>query len=225
MTLTLWLAFVGVALAASFSPGPGVLLAISTTTALGARRTAFSSAGNAVGVFLVSCVAVSGVGLLFQRSPLAFAVLRYAGAGYLAWLGIKQWRQAGKALSTIATQTAEGPTATQTAAKRPATAAPPLESSSRYAVFRRGVLVACSNPKAILFFAAVFPHFMPPGPVQLGRFLLLSLTFVACTFVSHLSYVLLTASAGARFLAGRGMAHLQRGTGVMFVLLAGALLR
>lgn len=205
MTLTLWLAFVGVALAASFSPGPGVLLAISTTTALGARRTAFSSAGNAVGVFLVSCVAVSGVGLLFQRSPLAFALLKYAGAGYLAWLGIKQWRQAGKMLS-----------ATEMLA--PA-------SSSRYAVFRRGVLVACSNPKAILFFAAVFPHFMPPGPVQPGRFLLLSLTFVACTFVSHLSYVLLTASAGSRFLAGQGMARLQRGTGVMFVLLAIAILK
>jgi threonine/homoserine/homoserine lactone efflux protein len=225
MTLTLWLAFVGVALAASFSPGPGVLLAISTTTALGARRTAFSSAGNAVGVFLVSCVAVSGVGLLFQRSPLAFAVLKYAGAAYLAWLGIKQWRQAGKALSATATQMTERPTAAD-AAKLPATAAmAPLESSSRYAVFRRGVLVACSNPKAILFFAAVFPHFMPPGPVQLGRFLLLSLTFVACTFVSHLSYVLLTASAGSRFLAGQGMARLQRGTGVMFVLLAIAILR
>jgi len=207
MTMTLWLAFVGVALAASFSPGPGVLLAISTTTALGARRTAFSSAGNAVGVFLVSCVAMSSVGLLFQRSPLAFALLKYAGAGYLAWLGLKQWRQAGKALSTSVTE--------------PASSA----ASSRYAVFRRGVLVACSNPKAILFFAAVFPHFMLPGPVQLGRFLLLSLTFVACTFVSHLSYVLLTACAGSRFLAGRGMARLQRGTGVMFVLLAGALLR
>jgi len=209
MTFALWLTFLGVALAASFSPGPGVLLAISTTTTLGARRTAFSSAGNAVGVFLVACVAVSGVGLLFQRSPLAFAVLKYAGAGYLAWLGIKQWRQAGKALA---------------AAKMAAPPVPAAAERSRYAVFRRGVLVACSNPKAILFFAAVFPHFMPAGPLQMGRFLLLSLTFVACTFVSHLSYVLLTASAGARFLAGFGMARVQRGTGVMFVLLAGALL-
>jgi threonine/homoserine/homoserine lactone efflux protein len=135
----------------------------------------------------------------------------------LAWLGIKQWRQAGKTLSAM------------TAGAQPQPGVPPAPMTathaSRYAVFRRGVLVACSNPKAILFFAAVFPHFMPPGPVQLGRFLLLSLTFVACTFVSHLSYVLLTASAGARFLAGRGMARVQRATGVMFILLAGALLR
>lgn len=205
MTLALWLTFVGVALAASFSPGPGVLLAVATTATLGARRTAFSSAGNAVGVLLVACVAMSGVGLLFQRVPLALAALKVAGAGYLAWLGLKQWRQAGQALPP---NLASAPTA-----------------GGRWAVFRRGVLVACSNPKAILFFAAVFPQFMPPGQIDTRRFVLLSLTFVACTFVSHLSYVLLTASVGARFLSGPGMARLQRTTGLLFIVLAAALLR
>lgn len=68
MSLSLWLSFVAVVLAATFSSGPGVLLAISTTLTLGARRTLYSSAGNAAGVFLVSCVAVSGAGLLFFRS-------------------------------------------------------------------------------------------------------------------------------------------------------------
>lgn len=205
MTLALWLTFVGVALAASFSPGPGVLLAVATTVNLGARRTAFSSAGNAVGVLLVACVAMSGVSLLFQRSPLALAALKLAGAGYLAWLGIKQWRQAGQGLQS-------------------GMEAAPLQGS-RWLVFRRGVMVACSNPKAILFFAAVFPQFMPPGQIEAQRFVLLSLTFVACTFVSHLSYVLLTANLGARFLSGQGMARLQRGTGLLFIVLAVALLR
>ena len=200
MTFSLWLGFLCVALAATFSPGPGVLLAISTTLTLGARRTAYSSAGNAVGVFLVSCVAVSGVGLLVRHSPLAFAALKLAGAGYLAWLGVRQWRSAGQgARAAISAETA---------------------GSSRYAVFRRGVLVACSNPKAILFFAAVFPQFMPPGQFDARRFLMLSLTFVACTFVSHFSYVLLAAAAGPRLLAGPGMARIQRTTGVLFVALA-----
>lgn len=208
MPFALWFAFLCLALAASFSPGPGVLLAISTTMTLGARRTAYSSAGNAVGVFLVSCVAVSGVGLLFQRSPLAFYALKLAGAAYLAWLGVKLWRGAGK----------ESPKA---APKDPAG----LDAASRYAVFRRGLLVACSNPKAILFFAAVFPQFMPPGQVDAGRFLLLSLTFVGCTLVSHLSYVLLAATAGERVLTGPGMARLQRGTALLFVALAIALAR
>lgn len=206
LTFSLWLAFLAMALAATFSPGPAVLLAVSTTLTLGARRTAYSSAGNAVGVFLVSCVAVAGVGLLFQAWPPAFTILKLAGAGYLAWLGVKQWRQAGNF----------GQSGQSGQASAPA-------GSSRAAVFRRGMLVACSNPKAILFFAAVFPQFMPPGRIDIARFLLLSLTFVACTLVAHLSYVLLAATAGARVLSGRRMALLQRGTGVLFIALALAL--
>jgi threonine/homoserine/homoserine lactone efflux protein len=208
MTFAFWLTFLCLALAASFSPGPGVLLAISTTVTLGARRTVYSSAGNAVGVFLVSCVAVSGVGLMVQRSPLAFSALKLAGAAYLAWLGVKQWRGAGQGVHKAV------PDDSAVAG-----------AGSRYAVFRRGVLVACSNPKAILFFAAVFPQFMPPGEVDARRFLLLSLTFVGCTFVSHFSYVLLAASAGARILTGPGMARLQRGTALLFIALAVAMVR
>jgi len=204
MTLSLWLAFLAVALATTFSPGPAVLLAISTTLAMGPRRTVYSSAGNAVGVFLVSCVAVGGVGLLLQASPWAFSALKVAGAGYLAWLGVKQWRNAGKAGQLVP------PGAPQV--------------SSRQALFRRGVLVSCSNPKAILFFAAVFPQFMPPGSVDLARFLLLSLTFVACTVLAHLAYILLAAAAGTHILAGPRMGQLQRGMGLLFVVLAVALL-
>ena len=200
MTLSLWLAFLAMALATTFSPGPAVLLAVSTTLTLGARRTAYSSAGNAVGVFLVSCVAMAGMGLLFKAWPPAFSALKLAGAAYLAWLGIRQWRNAGQASAAAHASAPAG--------------------SSRAAVFRRGLLVACSNPKAILFFAAVFPQFMPPGDIDVMRFLLLSLTFVACTLVAHLSYVLLAATAGARIISGPRMAILQRGTGVLFIGLA-----
>lgn len=199
MTFSLWLAFLAMALAATFSPGPAVLLAVSTTLTLGARRTAYSSAGNAVGVFLVACVAVGGMGVLFKAWPAAFSALKLGGAAYLAWLGVKQWRNAGQVRAVLAS-------------------AP--EGSSRGAVFRRGMLVACSNPKAILFFAAVFPQFMPPGEIALARFLLLSLTFVACTLVAHLSYVLLAATAGSRIMSGPRMAILQRGTAVLFISLA-----
>lgn len=203
LTLSLWLAFLAMALAATFSPGPAVLLAVSTTLSLGARRTAYSSVGNALGVFLVSCVAVGGVGLLFEAWPPAFTVLKLAGAAYLAWLGVKQWRQGGQSDHAGLPGAASAPAA-----------------SSRAAVFRRGLLVACSNPKAILFFAAVFPQFMPPGRVDIARFLLLSLTFVAASLVAQFSYVLLTATAGARVLSGRRMALLQRGTGLLFIGLA-----
>ena len=202
MPLSLWLSFDAVALAATISPGPGVLLAISTTLALGPRRTLYSSAGNAAGVFIVSCVAVSGAGLLFSRSPAAFALLKTAGAAYLAWLGLQQWRHAGQA----PTQPAQH------------------GDSRRRAVFTRGLAVACSNPKSILFFTAVFPQFLPMQQMTGPRFLLLSLTFVVCMFVSHATYVLLAAKAGTRLLQGGGMRILRRFMGVLFVLMAAALL-
>lgn len=200
MTLSLWLTFLGMALAASLSPGPGVLLAISTTLTHGARRTAFSSAGNATGVFMVACVAASGVGLLLQHSLVALTALKIAGAAYLAWLGLKQWSQAQRGGHAALVSSPRG--------------------ASRRAVFRRGMLVACSNPKAILFFAAVFPQFMPPGEAATSNFLLLSLSFVACTFISHFAYVLLVAWAGLRLFEGQLMARLQRGTGALLILLA-----
>lgn len=208
MSLSLWLSFVAVALAATFSPGPGVLLAISTTLALGARRTLYSSAGNAAGVFIVSCIAVSGAGLLFSRSPAAFTALKMGGAAYLAWLGIQQWRQAGHAPA-------------QSSAQSPALYG--AADGSRRAVFMRGLAVACSNPKSILFFTAVFPQFLPMQQMTGPRFLLLSLTFVACMFVSHVSYVLLAAKAGTRLLNGRGMRVLRRFMGALFVLMAAGL--
>jgi homoserine/homoserine lactone efflux protein len=204
MTMSLWLSFVLVSLAATFSPGPGVLLAISTTLSLGARRTAYSSAGNAIGVFLVSCVAVSGVGLLFAHSPRAFGALKLAGAGYLIYLGVKQWRAAaGAGALELATPAADG---------------------SRRALVLRGIAVACSNPKAILFFSAIFPQFMPLEQRAVGRFFLLSMTFVVCTFVSHFSYVVLAASAGPTLFEGRGMVRLKRGMGLIFIVLGVAML-
>lgn len=200
MTLSLWLAFLALALVTTFSPGPAVLLAVSSTLELGPRRAAYGSAGNAVGVFLVACVAVGGVGMLFQAWPSAFVALKLAGALYLAWLGVQQWRRAGHA--------------------RGATVAAAPEKHSRRFVFRRGLLVACSNPKAIVFFAAVFPQFMPPGALAPGRFLVLSLTFVGCTLLAHTAYIGLAASAGPRMLNGPRMALLQRGMAVVLIGLA-----
>lgn len=202
-TLSLWLAFLAMALATTFSPGPAVLLAVSSTMALGPRRAAYGSAGNALGVFLVACVAVGGVGVVFTAWPPAFTVLKLAGAVYLAWLGVQQWRRAGRAGGAASASAPAG--------------------SSRRQVFRRGLLVACSNPKAIVFFAAVFPQFMPPGAPALDRFLLLSLTFVGCTLLAHLSYIMLAATVGSRILHGPRMAQLQRGMALLFIGLAVAM--
>ncbi|OEZ58130.1 LysE family translocator [Duganella sp. HH105] len=212
MTVSTWLLFLSVSLAAAFSPGPGVLMAISTATTMGAKRAFYSSAGNALGVFIVATTAVAGLGLLLKTSALAFGALKVAGAAYLIYLGIKAWRSAG-----LVTATAE-------AAAR-AEAAPGAAEASRFSTFRSGLLVAVSNPKAILFFTAVFPQFMPPDHVDPVRFLLLTSTFTSCTLLSHFFYVACASWLKRSVKQSIARTRLaKRTTGVIFVGMGGALL-
>ncbi|MCU6497150.1 LysE family translocator [Rugamonas sp. A1-17] len=212
MTLSTWLLFLSVSLAAAFSPGPGVLMAISTATTMGARRAFYSSAGNALGVFIVATTAVAGLGLLLKTSALAFGALKVAGAGYLIYLGIKAWRHASQV-----TETAE--------AAATATPVASTAQASRLSTFRSGLLVAVSNPKAILFFTAVFPQFMPPDHVDPVRFLLLTSTFTSCTLLSHFFYVACASWLKRSVKQSIARTRLaKRTTGVIFVGMGGALL-
>jgi threonine/homoserine/homoserine lactone efflux protein len=216
MTLSTWLLFLSVSLAAAFSPGPGVLMAISTATTQGARRAFYSSAGNALGVFIVATTAVAGLGLLLKTSALAFAALKLAGAAYLIYLGIKAWRSA-------ATHTA--PAAADAVDAADAAPAARVVEASRFSTFRSGLLVAVSNPKAILFFTAVFPQFMPPDHVDPMRFLLLTSTFTACTLISHFFYVACASWLKRSVKQSAARSRLaKRGTAVIFVGMGGALL-
>lgn len=207
MTWSTWLVFLSVSLAAAFTPGPGVLMAITTASTQGPGRALYSSAGNAFGVFIVATTAVAGLGLVLKTSALAFGLVKLAGAAYLIYIGVQTWRRAARAPA-------------------PASAtAPPVLQASRGATFRAGLLVAVSNPKAILFFTAIFPQFMPPDRIDIGRFLVLTSAFTACTLLSHLFYV-----AGATWVKRRvkhsaARARLaRRGTAVLFVGMGGALL-
>jgi homoserine/homoserine lactone efflux protein len=213
MTLSTWLLFLSVSLAAAFSPGPGVLMAISTATTQGARRAFYSSAGNALGVFIVATTAVAGLGLLLKTSALAFAALKLAGAAYLIYLGIKAWRSASTQTPPSDADAADAPTAAR------------VVEASRFSTFRSGLLVAVSNPKAILFFTAVFPQFMPPDHVDPVRFLLLTSTFTACTLISHCFYVACASWLKRSVKQSAARSRLaKRSTAVIFVGMGGALL-
>lgn len=210
MTVSTWLLFLSVSLAAAFSPGPGVLMAISTATTQGAGRALYSSLGNALGVFIVATTAVAGLGLLLKTSAIAFGALKLAGAAYLVYLGIKTWRRASVDAAPAVNDAA--PVA-------------PLVEASRLSTFRGGLLVAVSNPKAILFFTAVFPQFMPPDHVDPVRFLLLTSTFTACTLLSHFFYVACAAWLKRSVKQSAARARLaKRSTAVLFIGMGGALL-
>lgn len=206
MALTPWLLFCALALVTAFSPGPAVLLAVTNSATLGMRKALLSSAGNAAGVFLVSATAMLGLGALLKTSAWLFGALKIVGAAYLIYLGIRQWRSRLNIFDQAAMPTDV----------RPQT---PLR------LFLQGLLVAATNPKSILFFTALLPQFMAPDAPVLRQFFALTLTFAACTVLSHFFYVAL-ARGMSRWFAHEARARwFNRLAGTMFAALGVGVLR
>lgn len=208
MHFSTWLVFCGVALLLSFTPGPAVLLAISNSVALGPRRAMVSSLGNALGLFLVSAVAMAGLGVVLAASATAFLVLKLAGAGYLVFLGIRQWRSRASAFAEPLA--APGASAATASARR---------------LFARGLTVALTNPKSILFFSALFPQFLTPDAPIAVQFLVLTSTFMACSVFSHACYVLLARMLKRQFASPLRSRVFNRVCGAAFVGLGLGVLR
>ena len=207
MHLSNWLLFCSVALLVTFSPGPAVLLAISNAIAVGPRRAMISSMGNGFGLFIISGVAMAGMGVVLATSATAFMLLKLAGALYLVYLGIKQWRSKTSIV-------ADAPVALGAA-----------NPNSFWKLFRQGLTVALTNPKAILFFSALFPQFITPGEPVAIQFTVLTTSFVACAMLAHLFYANLARLLKTQ-LATPGRARMfNRISGGAFVLLGLSLLR
>lgn len=211
MHLSNWLVFCGVAFLVCFSPGPGVLLAISNAMAHGKRDWVASSLGNATGLFIISGVAMAGMGAILAVSALAFTILKVAGALYLIYLGIRQWRS-----QTVSFAVAES--ATGSVSK--ATGAP----ASRK-LYGQGMGVALTNPKAILFFSALFPQFITADAPVLEQAAVLTCTFVAMSLLSHLFYVLVARMFKGQLTNPLKQRLFNRVSGGLFVVLGLSLLR
>ena len=206
MGLTSWLLFCTLALATAFSPGPAVLLAVTNAATHGASKALLGSAGNALGVFLVSATAMLGLGALLKTSAIAFEALKVLGAAYLIYLGIRQWRNRSNPF--------EGVESAAVAGERKSTE-----------WFLQGLLVAVTNPKSILFFTALLPQFMTAQASPLRQFFALTLTFAACTVASHLCYVALARSMRRWFADAARARWFNRAAGMTFAALGVGMLR
>ena len=92
MDLTLWLAFVAAAVVMLIIPGPTILLVIGQSLGGGARNALPLVAGVALGDLTAMTLSLAGMGALLAASATAFTVVKWAGAAYLVWLGVRMWR-------------------------------------------------------------------------------------------------------------------------------------
>ena len=206
MNFANWLLFSGVAVLAAFSPGPAVLLAISNSLSVGPRRAMISSIGNAAGLVIVAAVVTAGMGLVIAASAFAFGALKLIGAAYLIFLGVKQWRSPSLLVA------------------EPANTNKPLRTEASR-LFARGLMVALTNPKAILFFSALFPQFIDDRVSTLEQFSVLTATYVGICVLSHGFYVILAQVLKGHFSTATRARSFNRASGAAFVLLGLGLLR
>ncbi|MDE2417385.1 MAG: LysE family translocator [Burkholderiales bacterium] len=184
MTLSTWWLFVLMTFVVSATPGPNMLLVMSTSARLGLRAAVVTMAGCMAALLAMMSISAAGLGALLQTFPAVFDALRLAGAAYLAYLGYKTWR------ASVADEVAQ--------------IAGGNGAPGRFtAQFRQGFLVAASNPKAILFAAAFFPQFINPQLAKLPQFGILLITFA----VIEISWYFVYAVSGKRLSA-----YLQRAT-------------
>jgi len=195
-----WFFVVTVALVCG-TPGPNMLHVMSRSVRHGFGRARWAMAGCLTAVLVALGLSAAGVGALLEASPRLFDALCIAGAAYLGWLGIKAWRGTGgpaTGLDPALPGLADG-------------AAPAL------VLYRDALFTGLSNPKLILFAAALFPQFLDRGTGWAGQLAILVATFLAI----ESSWYTVYAAGGrqlARWLADAKRQRLfDRATGVVFI--------
>ena len=204
MTLSAWSLYALVAAAAVISPGPATLLAVNNAVAGGPRSALPSTLSNVVGIALLSGIAMVGLGALLQASAPLFTALKVAGALYLVYLGVRQWR---RPVPMPASGNVDGGT-----------------TPGRRDAFVQGLFVALSNPKSILFFTALFPQFLDHGRPLAGQFAIMTATFMTISFASLTGYAALAGRVRRWLRSARGERLFRRACGSLFVVLGLGLL-
>ena len=168
-------AFIAASLLLAVTPGPGVLYIVTRSLAQGRRAGLASVAGIALGNLGNAIGAAFGLAALFAVSSAAFALVKYAGAAYLVYLGIKVLR----------TRPAPRPSVSP-------------QACALQRVFRDGLVVALLNPKTTLFFAAFLPQFMSIDATPIVQGVTLGMLFVAIAAITDSIYAIAAGSIGPR---------------------------
>ena len=174
MAIETWLAFAAASAVLLLIPGPTVLLVVSYALGQGWRSALPTAVGVTLGNLTAMTLSMLGLGALLAGSATLFTSLKWAGAAYLVWLGIKMWR-AGATLD----------------------AAPRTDAASSAKMLAHAWIVTALNPKGITFFVAFLPQFLDPSVDFLTQMIVLEATFLVLGFANVCGYALIAARARA----------------------------
>ncbi|MBE9606831.1 LysE family translocator [Acetobacteraceae bacterium H6797] len=173
MSLEHWLAFVAASAVLLAIPGPTILLVISYALSHGKRVAGATVAGVALGDFTAMTASMLGLGALLATSAALFTALKWIGAGYLIYLGIKLWR------APVSAEVA----AAETSRDRP------------WRIFAHAYVVTALNPKSIVFFVAFLPQFLDTAQPLAPQMAIFEVTFLTLATANAALYGLMAAMA------------------------------
>jgi threonine/homoserine/homoserine lactone efflux protein len=194
MTLESWLAFTAASAVLLLIPGPTVLLVVSYALGQGWRTALPMAVGVALGDFTAMTLSLLGVGALLAASATIFTMLKWIGAAYLIWLGIKLWR-AGGSLD----------------------AQPRTDRASAARMLAHAWLVTALNPKSITFFVAFLPQFLDPKADFLTQMVIFEATFLVLAFANAFGYALVASRARAVVRNARAISAFNKVGGSLLI--------
>lgn len=189
-----YLLFLIVAVITIFSPGPGVILTLTNTIRFGISGAAGGILGIAFGTFIVAGISATSLGVILATSTIAFSVMKYIGAAYLIYLGVKLWRSAPPKMETNKTAT-----------------------KSRTLQFIEGLTLQLTNPKAVFFFLSVFPQFIDFSSNYTNQFMLLVFTYSFLVVFIHFLYASLAKKSRTWLTSEKGVRSVNRLGGGTFM--------
>ncbi len=195
MSLDIWITYVGTVLLLMSTPGPSQLLMLSNSAANGFSRGLFTAAGDLTANLLQMLAAGLGLATLIATSGIALIVIKWLGVAYLVFLGARSILRAERKTLQKAVRT------------------------SRKSTWAQGFITSAANPKAVVFFAALFPLFIDGTYPFWPQFAVLSATYLVMDGL-FLSAYGGSASWLARRLSGQARLWLDRAGGIFMILAA-----
>lgn len=172
MSYESWMFYIVLVITACSSPGPAILFAVTTAINHGWKKALFAASGNIIGLFCLGTIAITGLGSLLDVSVLLYSIVKYLGAAYLIYMGIRLivskraaslWNNATYRSDTV----------------------------SRRKIFFQALTVAMSNPKAVVFLTALLPQFIVVEQPLFPQFIQLIGVLMFFSFLFLMGYALL----------------------------------
>ncbi|MDF4950473.1 LysE family translocator [Vibrio parahaemolyticus] len=196
MQLDTWIYYTLAILVLTASPGPSSLLCLSKGVSSGFRLALTTALGSLSAITIILTLSFTGLGVVIASSEFVFNIIKWCGAAYLIWLGIQAFRSKQNDFSKSDSAQV---------------------STSHVSAYTSGFIVGSSNPKAIIFFTALFPQFIDPTVSLLTQYAIFAGTFVVFE-LSWLSFYALLGVKTSNWLFEAGRAKLfNRLTGGVFI--------